>query len=187
MVTQKNMKRETFTVHLSPPTRLKNLSGVKNWRYRDDAYEELFGENKGETIVVKKVWCISKVEMREGAAGCPQTNLQITFWTRKFMRAGTCHPLFYALRFIAAARIIQRLLGLGLSQLVLLQLRRWCLKRPYRTYEHPQTIPSDLYYITIDCVSVFCAVIDAIGDKYWIEYGLFLLRRWSMTSLTLSV
>ena len=35
-------------------------------------------------------------------------------------------------------------------------------------------MPSDLYYITIDCVSVFCEVIDPIGDDYLIEDGLFL-------------
>ena len=50
-------------------------------------------------------------------------------------------------------------------------LRRWCFQRPYCTYEHLQTTPIDLYYITIDCVSVFCEVIDSIGDEYRVEDG----------------
>ena len=35
------MKQETFTVHLSTPTRPKNLSAVKKWRYieRTHLYE----------------------------------------------------------------------------------------------------------------------------------------------------
>ena len=91
------MKRETFAVHLSTPTRPKNLSGVKKLAIFDRAtHMKIYRVKTKGTVVVKKVWCIFKGGDDRGGCRLPTdpSSNQLTFWTRKIMRAGTCHPFF---------------------------------------------------------------------------------------------
>ena len=71
-------------------------------------------KTKGTVVVKNKCDAFSKVEMREGAAGCPRPIFKSANILNEEIHTGWYLSSSFLL---CSARIIQRLLGLGLSQL----------------------------------------------------------------------